>query len=704
MTAKLVIEADSSPLRRFFSDITESSRRTSEAMKSHFTKFVGFFESELKDMRQANAKALAEMDADYRKFEESMTQKARQGNQAREQFHGGYRDNAFQEEEKAAEESQRKITGIYRRGSESRRSLLKQEAEERKKLFAGIGEGVINAGINFASQMYDKSQDARERRAIIQAQIADPLGQAGAGFAEVDATTDRIRQFAVDNKIKATDISTALGNYQTTYSGLGDSKTDAATRSKNLDKFLSLAVYSRDVGLGVEEGTSLAGEMSRQGVTDEGLVKQVLNATSAIGQYGSVAAKDALSQGKGPLVTRIKRAVAEAQQKGITGAGLEAVVVNTVKEVMTEFQMAAGSGENVGTAGVNMKNLQGALNSFVRGGKLSNNIDQTKLLDKNQKKALLAALFQTDKHGNIIKDKLKDGLNDPAAFAAAWTGAVGTDPKLIGLLEGGGHGNAMSITGPQRKMLEYLVGADIHGKTGWQFMRSIQDAQLSDKDVARQKDIAEHLDANVMQAEKEQGDINARPGTNGTSLLQEWGDKAATLARENPAAASLLGIGGAALGKVAVSQGGGLLGRALSAMAPRAGAGLLGNAARVLGPIGVAAGILLDSNESIMSGDEEAARLKLHQRWGKLDRGQQRSVADLLAEQTEQGIGGNLGKMSGNVIRQQFETDPNLFVVKFAQAIAQALERAKITATIDPHAAEQTRSASQGQQTRTPVQ
>lgn len=702
MTAKLQVEADASSIRLFFSDMTESSRRSTEAMSRHFTTYLKAVEAGYAHLRQTTAASMAAIDSDQKRFEDAQLARARTRQQQEQQFTGGYRDNAYREQEQKAEQSEKKITEIVKRGSRERMGAVQKEAKERAKAIEDGFKAIGNAAGELFSMYSENRQSSRERRAATQTTVADAIKQAGGTFAEVDPTTERLRRFAVDQRIKEGDLASALAGYQTTYSGLGDNNTTAAQRGANLDKFFKYAQVSRDVGLSVEEGTGLAGEMARQGVTDEKLVMEALNATAAIGQRGSVEGRDVLKQAKGPLVTRIKRAVAAAQLQGVSGEALQKVVVETLRDVMAEAEVSAASGERVGTASTNLKNFQAELISPTRQAKMFENIEDAKQMTKEQKAALLGALFARDKNGKLTHH-LRDGLTDPTAFAEAWTSAVGTDPKLVGALEGIGHG--MSITGPRRKMLEYLVGADTTGKTGWQTQRDIRGASLSDADVARQREIAMNLDEAVMASEKTQGDINTYGGPGPTSALGDLSDWYSRLKRTDPNAAGALKVGGGIAGGLLARYATPLLARLLASLAPSMiGETALGTAGRLAGPIGLAAGILLDPNKSIESGDEEHARLDAHRRWNRF-----RDVAT--KEQQDQLVGSvadQQGPLMGGLMRTKYASDPEGFAALFGRVIAAALaaELAKTTVnvTVNPAQIEHARSANAGQQPRTPVQ
>lgn len=551
--ALLSLEGDPAQLRSVLSGLRQDSRTTAEAVSGDFRKMG----SEASKAYRQVASAAARNRAKIVEEEQRITAATAAGADRRKQIaeaEGNYRTSAKRAEEAAVARSEEKVTTVATRESRRRIAQLRQEATDRQRLAREMGrrgEAFVGGAMGVGREIYGAVTGERPRAATIQRSVGNAIYQAGGTFADVQATTGVVQRFARDRGLDATELAAALSAAQTEFSVLGNARTSAADRSRNLEHFLGAAALGQSTGNNVGEFTRLAGLFSDSGITGQQQRQMLLYAAGAA-QQGAVEVGGVTREGMSAMRARMGAAAARARR---VGADPVAAMQQEFRQAFAEVEVARSSGETTRAGANAMASLTRALGSSVVSDKLLNNIQQYRGINAEQRTQLTQALFENDpqRRGH---QRLRTSMQNPLAMIAAF-GAAGIDQStFMNLTRGGGQGNPLSLLENQRRVVGALLNTDAEGNSGISRVRRLMDTgALGEADVRRGEGIFTQDRQAQLNKEQESRSMALTDNTNAVVNLTESLNRTAA---ENPLVAP-----------IAAAAGGGILSR-LGAYAGRA--------------------------------------------------------------------------------------------------------------------------------------
>ena len=508
-----------------------------------------------------------------------------------------------------------RVTREVERYLKQRKRLRDQEARERDQQGRGrratggaVGQAVVGAATQFATQAHGIVQSARNERASIDSSVSDAVYQSGGSRADADAVTQRVMEFAREHNMSSSEIASAMQAAQTEFSALGDKDTSLDQRNRNISSFLDTALLARNTGNSVTEFGRLAGLFNDTRI-DPAMQRQLMLYTAGAAQRGSIEAGAVTSSAMASIRRRIGQAIAHARS---TGANPQQAAAHEYRQAFAELEVARSAGETPIAAGNAISAMNVALGSNVSQENMYTNLAHME--NRELRGRLQSTLFDTDAQGH---HRLKAQYHDSLALMQAF-GAQGVDMEtFMNITRGGGHGNPMSLLANQRRVLGELLNPDVTGRRGIERITDIMDhAALDEGDVSRGAEMFGRSEAAQLIRDHEESLSSA----SGTGRWGELSNQFERFTAEHPFLSlatdlTFLQHGG----KVGQWIGSSIAGRVGGAIAARGGLGsmvseLLGAAATPAAIVG--GSVLTYTGDSLVTGDEEAEMLRRHRATG----------------------------------------------------------------------------------------
>lgn len=566
--ALLSLEGDPAQLRSVLSGLRQDSRTTAEAVSGDFRKMGSEASKAYRQMAQAAARNRAKIIEEEQKITAATSAGADRRKQIAE-AEGNYRTSAKRAEEAAVARSEEKVTTVATRESRKRITQLRQEATDRQRLAREMGrrgEAFVGGAMGVGREIYGAVTGERGRAATIQRSVGNAVYQAGGNLSDVQATTGVVQRFARSRGLDATEVAAALSSAQTEFSVLGNARTSARDRNRNLEQFLGAAALGQSTGNNIGEFTRLAGLFSDSGINGQEQRQMLLYAAGAA-QQGAVEVGGVTREGMSAMRSRMGAAAARARR---SGADPVAAMQQEFRQAFAEVEVARSSGETTRAGANAMASLTRALSAPVVSDKLRNNIQQYRGINAEQRTQLNTALFENDpqRRGQM---RLRTSMQNPLAMVSAFAAAGIDQGTFMNLTRGGGHGNPLSLLENQRRVVGSLLNTDAEGNSGISRVRRLMDTgALGEADVRRGEGI--FTQDRQAQLNKEQ-ESRSMALTDNTSAVVNLTESLNRTAAENPFVAPVVAAAGGGI----LSRLGGYAGRALGtvAAAPAAVATLL---------------------------------------------------------------------------------------------------------------------------------
>lgn len=556
--AILSLEGDPAQLRSVLSGLRQDSRTTAEAVRGDFQKMGDAASQAYRRMASAAARNRAKLVEEEQRITDAVSSGA-QRRRAVAEAEGNYRTNAMRQAETAAVRAEQQSTAVTVRESRRRTQALRSEANERQRIareWGRQGERFANGAMGVGSQIYSAVTGERPRAASIQRSVGNAIYQAGGNFSDVQNTTGTVQRFARDRGLDATELAAALQSAQTEFSVLGNARTSAADRSRNLEQFLGAAALGQSTGNNVGEFTRLAGLFSDSGINGQQQRQMLLYAAGAA-QQGAVEVGGVTREGMSAMRSRMGAAAARARR---SGADPVAAMQQEFRQAFAEVEVARSSGETTRAGANAMASLTRALSAPVVGDKLRNNIQQYRGITAEQRTQLNAALFENDPQRRG-QQRLRTAMQNPLAMISAFASAGIDQGTFMNLTRGGGHGNPLSLLENQRRVVGSLLNTDADGNSGISRVRRLMDTgALGEADVRRGEGIFTQDRQAQLNKEQESRSIALTDNTTAVVNLTESLNRASA---ENPFIAPVAAAAGGGI----VSRLGGYAGRALGGIA-----------------------------------------------------------------------------------------------------------------------------------------
>ncbi len=556
--AILSLEGDPAQLRSVLSGLRQDSRTTAEAVRGDFQKMGDAASQAYRRMASAAARNRAKLVEEEQKITDAVSSGAAR-RRAVAEAEGNYRTNAMRQAETAAVRAEQQSTAVTVRESRRRTQALRSEATERQRIareWGRQGERFANGAMGVGSQIYGAVTGERPRAATIQRSVGNAIYQAGGNFSDVQNTTGVVQRFARDRGLDATELAAALQSAQTEFSVLGNARTSATDRNRNLEQFLGAAALGQSTGNNVGEFTRLAGLFSDSGINGQQQRQMLLYAAGAA-QQGAVEVGGVTREGMSAMRSRMGAAAARARRNG---ADPVAAMQQEFRQAFAEVEVARSSGETTRAGANAMASLTRALSAPVVGDKLRNNIQQYRGITAEQRTQLNAALFENDPQRRG-QQRLRTSMQNPLAMISAFASAGIDQGTFMNLTRGGGHGNPLSLLENQRRVVGSLLNTDADGNSGISRVRRLMDTgALSEADVRRGEGI--FTQDRQAQLNKEQ-ETRSLELTNNTSAVVNLTESLNRASAENPFIAPVAAAAGGGI----VSRLGGYAGRALGGVA-----------------------------------------------------------------------------------------------------------------------------------------
>lgn len=710
--ATLVINADTSAIRRSLGEIPGITRRAQAAMTTEArreeAKRERLAEKEARATKQAADKAAR----DSARAEKEKTKAAERESKARERAAQSLASKLHAEakrvtrdlanEEKArtrdAEREARQRTQAAEREARERRRLSREASREARQMERGIRRevrqtlrdhrstvnrraevagAVVGAVGNYAGTMHAQIQDARAARAAVQSNVIGAVSQVGvANTDEVNRYTEMALAANERHGLSAEVITRAIAAAQTEFSTLGgmqehtgDGTAARAAREAIYQRAIDTAVRGRNMGVDPGEYSRLMGMLNNRGL-DENTQSFLSAWTVGAQDRGAVEAGSVTREALSPIMQRMSAAIA-ALPAGASAEDRSQAQRNAYMQAFAELQVLRSLGESARLAGNAMANFERALSNTGTVSKIRTNIQH--IGDRQLRARVMGAV--TDGHGH-----LREGMNNPLRFVAAAMGAGVTDPRMMAnIFAGTGQGNPQAFQANVRRMMSGLSAQDNNGVTGVQRVNALTESSvaLSPEALAGRAGLYERSDeANLSRNLAAQ--MIALTGN--TSAVDRLSNAIADWSARHPfAATAAVGVASTTatlFGQQALrwTMGGGLstAARAAAGAVPRVAMGL-GRAA--LGPVGALAGLLT-----------------LGGTWGGMD-SENTAYQHGLAQNPEEWMRQDRRLTAERAAAHQ----PPPTAAEIGAAVAAALRANPATVSLDPHTAAQAASQNASQ-------
>jgi hypothetical protein len=553
--AILSLEGDPAQLRSVLSGLRSDSRTTAEAVRGDFQKMGEAASQAYRRMAGAAARNRAKVVEEEQRITDAVTSGAQRRKTIAE-AEGNYRTNAARQAETAAVRAEQMSTAVTVRESRRRTQTLRSEANERQRIareWGRRGEAAAGRIMSAGGQIYGMVTGERPRAASIQRSVGNAVYQAGGNFADVQATTGAVQRFARERGLDATELASALQGAQTEFSVLGNSRTSAADRNRNLEQFLQSAALGQSTGNDVGEFTRLAGLFNDSGITGN-QQRQMLMFAAGAAQRGAVEVGGVTREAMAAMRSRMGAAASRARRDGTDPV---AAMQREFRQAFAEVEVARSSGETTRGGGNAMASLSRALTAPAVSDKLLNNIQQYRAISSEQRTQLMTSLFEDDPTRRGQR-RLRTQMQNPLAMIEAF-GAAGIDQStFMNLTRGGGHGNPLSLLENQRRVVGSLLNTDAEGRSGLTRVREIMNTgALSEADVRRGEGIFTQDRQATLNKEQE---ARSMALTDNTSAVVRLTESLNRTAAESPMLAPFAELGAEFLGSRVGRAAGTLLG------------------------------------------------------------------------------------------------------------------------------------------------
>jgi hypothetical protein len=682
--ATLIIDVDTSAVRRAMGEVQSLTRRAQAAMTADATRGTSERTRAVRRGATAETAAARQVQRDRRAAENAATAVVRAtsaeriataGRESRERTAiaiAAVRAATTMEVERTRAHTREEIarTNATRREEQRRTEAVRYGRREQQSRMAGLARAGVATVYRTGVQEHGQIQDARQRSASTDAALAGAVGLAGGDANEAAARARQLHAFAEANRLPSAGIAEAAAAGQAEFNVLGQRGQSVQQRDAQFRAFLADYAEGANTFADPSQHVRLSG-MLRSGGFDESTRQSALSVIGAATQAGSVEEGDLIRGGMSAMIARMRG----ARQQG--GETMQQAQLRELTEAVTEMEVAKSSGLTARMSGNILRNVGQRLRGTVAQDKLLTNVSQatqTAGLTAEQQARLQATLFEVDptREGRMrLRERYQSGVGLAEGAAAAGI----TGQQFQNVFAGGGYGNAQGLQRNEQNLLGGLLNRDAEGRTGVEAIRAMQGAGgITAADRERLAGVRQGTDAATLAGQEEHA-LNARRNNLAAGMSDTTADFIAIHPVLTSAVQGLTGlatsVGGwmgmrAALGYSATTAATGAAGGAAATGAATTGAGALATVGgMVLAPLAAAAAILLHTRSDNDSTDINAEGLR-------------RARAG--------------GSATGPV---QVSLTP-----ESAAAVASAMRQAPITAAVTPHDAAHAASAAAPQARR----
>jgi hypothetical protein len=476
-----------------------------------------------------------------------------------------------------------------------------QQREQRRRANAWgqRASSAVTGAIGVGSTLHSQIQDAQQRRATSERNAEIAFRGGGATISETRDRVARLQAFARENRMSFDDLATAAQASQGQFSTLQGSNEQE--RGAALERFLSAALFARNSGNNVAEVTRLQGFFAQQNFSSS-TQDALLRFAAGAANRGSVELGNMTREALMPITQRINTAQSQLGP-GATQAQRDQVAVDTFRQSVAELQVEALGGASARRSGMALSSAAQFLADPSRQSKMLTNIQNAHSINDQQRRALIGALFQTDRQGNRTLRS-----TNPLEVVESFQRVIGNNPlALQNIFAGGGRSNPQSLLVNQRNALAQLMSLDGDARSR---VRGLMDpsVSLTEEDLRQGADLYGN-DRLARLTGNEETRLSAL--TDNTSALTRLSDALSNFQASNPILST---AGGTAAGALA-SGGAGLLAGKLggTALAGTAMSGLAAIAPWVAGGLGAAAagvGVGEAFNRNVVQGDYDYSGIR----------------------------------------------------------------------------------------------
>lgn len=633
--ATLIIDADTSALRRAMGEIPGITSRAQAAMTSQARRggrervsidqaFAREHESISMRLarareRQAKASAAAEK-AEARKVVQNDAAFAAQRDSIHAQLARAREARAAAETRREAAEGRRRVAADATSARErdsiharltaarvAREKAAKREVDqltrERRRQGREIGGQAANVLGQAATGVHDRTQAARLTAAERTSAINTALVQRGTSQTEnaADNAMIQARLRQVRTGVSPEIAIAAIASAQTAANALGGDTREA--RRAGIDATLGDVELAGAIDPTNVTGIVNMGAILRRRVSDPAMRQRILRGAVGTALEGSVETDQMVTQGLPGLLTAISSGTANAAP-----ADRDRITAEIAQDFFAQLQAQAAGGRSVGVSANRTNTVRTALSNVPRQNRMGLALAETARTGTPEQQAAFAAAFTKGADGQYTMNAdVRDTPSNAARFfgtmfnndASALRNAMGAN----GL---GGARQLMNVPDVDA-IASYMSMTNVGGVEMREYdaVERLKRASLTPEQEATMRATRASEDRTRLMREQEAADADARrPG-----LLTRASDALTSFATANPLTAMLGGVAATtALGAGAKSLGG----WALASMggAPAALAALAVGAGTGLGLYGdaKAAGSGVDAQGNRLSTGERASR------------------------------------------------------------------------------------------------
>ena len=447
--ATLIIDVDTSAVRRAMGEVQSLTRRAQAAMTADTTRGTSERTRAVRREATAETAAVRQVQRDRRAAENAATAVVRAksaeriataGRESRERTAlalAAVRAATTMEVERTRAHTREEIarTNATRREEQRRTDAVRNGRREQQSRMAGLARAgaatVYRAGVREHGQI----QDARQRSASTDAALAGAVGLAGGDANEAAARARQLHAFAEANRLPSADIAEAAAAGQAEFNVLGQRGQSVQQRDAQFRAFLADYAEGANTFADPSQHVRLSG-MLRSGGFDESTRQSALSVIGAATQAGSVEEGDLIRGGMSAMIARMR----SARQHG--GETMQQAQLRELTEAVTEMEVAKSSGLSARMSGNILRNVGQRLRGTVAQEKLLTNVSQatqTAGLTAEQQARLQATLFEADptREGQMrLRERYQSGVGLAEGAAAAGI----TGQQFQNIFAGGGRG------------------------------------------------------------------------------------------------------------------------------------------------------------------------------------------------------------------------------------------------------------------------
>lgn len=607
------------------------------------------------------------------------------------------------EEKRRSRLAEREASAAMRRDAAARRGY-----RDAGGVVTRVGGALFSAGAAGARDLHGQFQDARRQRARTRLTLGSKLVEAGATRDEANTLFGSLSTQALAHGMDADDLAGAVAAAQTEFSVLGNAQELRGMNPQarmqalrgRLNAAIGRAVQGRNLGADPGEFLRLSGMFTNQGF-DAGTIDDLLARTVAMAQRGAIEPGAVTRQAMTPIMQRMQGAMS-ALGPGASAEARSAAARSAYLQSFSELQVLRSRGWNPRNGANAMAALDQSLTSNVTAARMQNNLQVASQGASGPLRDSLRTLLGTGEGGLFEADpsrrgqvRLREAFRGNAVRLSATLAQAGlTGEQTANLFAGGGHGNAQSMQANWRRLMQSMLGTNAEGVTGFAAVNELGQANLTRADRSRMADFYENSDAANLNRNEE---ARLQALGDNTGALRNLSDRFADWTSRNPLASTLGGTA-AAMGGGIVGQVGG---RALGGLFGLAGGAGAVPVTAALGAPGTAAGTALGAGGAGTGGAALGGAAL-----GGLAVAGAAAFAGLAAGALDSGANYQARVAAQNAARR--ERTESVLGISVAQrdapavdlssasvdALTRALERARLTATVDPHDAQHAASQS----------